>query len=104
MEGKLIPTLAELRCRRRVRTWASSVQAMVPGGGGGRGSRPEPLPTPTGPDADLSDPLLSLCSNVQVIAAQLHESDRLEAAITRARRLRSVQDRALSLAHRLGLL
>lgn len=53
---------------------------------------------------DLCDPLLSLCSDVQLLAVDLRQRDRLDAAVARARAMPSVQARALSLAQRLDLL
>lgn len=86
-------------CSKRVRSWAASVSFAVPCGGS---AAPAAAP-PAMPD-DLCDPLLSLCSDVQLLAVDLRQRDRLDAAVARARAMPSVQARALSLAQRLDLL
>eukprot|EP00892_Ulva_mutabilis_P004358 jgi/Ulvmu1/2294/UM013_0141.1 len=87
----------------RVRSWARSVKTLTTGTAE---APPPPLAAASAvaADDDLGDPLVSLCSNVQAYAAQLHKTNALEAAVARARRLRSVQAHALSLAQRLDLL
>lgn len=88
-------------CRKRVRSWAASQSALA----GRAPAAAAPQQAPALPPADdLDDPLLSLCSNAQVLAGELRLRDRLDDAIMRARAMRSVQSRAFSLAQRLDLL
>lgn len=82
-----------------MRSWAASVNFTIH-----CGTAAAPAAAPPAMPDDLCDPLLSLCSNVQLLAVDLRQRDRLDAAVARARAMPSVQARALSLAQRLDLL
>lgn len=53
---------------------------------------------------DLADPLEALCSTAQVVAMKLAEDRRLETTLERARKFKSVQQRATALAKKLGFM